>query len=103
MNTLKTCLESKSAIAMVTVMAMTLLAPDAMAGTSGTEFDDIWTLLSGWTQGTLGKVIALAMFMVGVASGIVNQSIIAVATGIGGALALYYGPTVIEGVVAAVI
>jgi conjugal transfer pilus assembly protein TraA len=41
--------------------------------------------------------------MVGLAAGIVNQSIIAVVIGIGGALALYYAPTVINGVVAALI
>ena len=79
------------------------LAPEAMAGTGGTEFDDIYTLLVGWTQGTLGKIIALGMFMVGLSAGIVNQSIVAVVIGIGGALSLYYGPTVINGVVAALV
>jgi conjugal transfer pilus assembly protein TraA len=74
-----------------------------MAGTGGTEFNDIYTLLVGWTQGTLGKIIALGMFMVGLSAGIVNQSIVSVVVGIGGALALYYGPTVISGVVTALV
>jgi conjugal transfer pilus assembly protein TraA len=86
-----------------TVTASVLLVPDVLAGTGGSEFDDIYNLLVGWTQGTLGKIIALGMFMVGLAAGIVNQSIISVVIGIGGALALYYGPTVINGVVAATI
>lgn len=85
------------------VAAVALASNDAMAGTAGTEFDDIYTLLVGWTQGTLGKIIALGMFLVGLAAGIVNQSIIAVVIGIGGALALYYAPTVINGVVAALV
>ncbi|MBS3952243.1 MAG: pili assembly chaperone, partial [Methylomicrobium sp.] len=69
----------------------------------GSEFDDIYTLLVGWTQGTLGKIIALGMFMVGLSAGIVTQSIVSVVIGIGGALALYYGPNVINGVVAALV
>ncbi|WP_228779251.1 TraA family conjugative transfer protein [Methylobacter sp. BlB1] len=93
----------KALLASAAVAAVTLASNDAMAGTAGTEFDDIYTLLVGWTQGTLGKIIALGMFMVGLAAGIVNQSIIAVVIGIGGALALYYAPTVINGVVAALI
>lgn len=80
-----------------------VLGSDAMAGTGGTEFDDIYSLLVGWTTGTLGKVIALGMFMVGLAAGIVNQSIVAVVIGIGGALALNYAPTVISNVVSALV
>jgi conjugal transfer pilus assembly protein TraA len=100
----KATLSRKTAIlATVATAALALSATDAMAGTGGTEFDDIYTLLVGWTQGTLGKIIALGMFMVGLAAGIVNQSIVAVVIGIGGALALYYGPTVINGVVAALV
>lgn len=75
----------------------------AMAGSDGSEFNDIWTLLSGWAKGTLGKIIALGIFMVGIAAGIVNQSIVATVAGIGGALVMYYGPAVIEGIVTAVI
>jgi conjugal transfer pilus assembly protein TraA len=100
----KASLSRKTAIlATVATAALALSATDALAGTGGTEFDDIYTLLVGWTQGTLGKIIALGMFMVGLAAGIVNQSIISVVIGIGGALALYYAPTVISGVVAALV
>jgi conjugal transfer pilus assembly protein TraA len=102
MNRLKAFFTSKTVLASAAVAAVALV-PEAMAGTGGTEFDDIYTLLVGWTQGTLGKIIALGMFMVGLSAGIVNQSIVSVVIGIGGALALYYGPTVINGVVAALI
>jgi conjugal transfer pilus assembly protein TraA len=104
MNKLKALFTSKAFLASAAVAAVALaLVPEAMAGTGGTEFDDIYTLLVGWTQGTLGKIIALGMFMVGLSAGIVNQSIVSVVIGIGGALALYYGPTVINGVVAALV
>lgn len=86
-----------------TVMVFGLLAGEAMAGTGGTEFASIYTLLLGWSQGSLGKVIALAMFLVGLSAGIIQQSISAVVIGVGGAMALFYGPTVISGVVSAVI
>ena len=102
MNRLKALFTNKAVVAS-TLVAAAALSSDAMAGTGGTEFDDIYTLLVGWTQGTLGKIIALGMFMVGLSAGIINQSIVAVVVGIGGALALYYGPTVINGVVSALV
>jgi len=86
-----------------TLVLLAAMIPEAMAGTGGTEFDAIYTLLVGWTQGTLGKIIALTMFLVGLSGGIIRQSIAAVVVGVGGALALFYGPTVIGGVVSAVI
>lgn len=99
----KATLSRKTALLAVVGTAALFAGADAMAGTGGTEFDDIYTLLVGWTQGTLGKIIALGMFLVGLSAGIVNQSIVAVVIGIGGALALYYGPTVISGVVSALV
>ena len=100
----KSTLSKKTAVLTTVATAAVLLsATDAMAGTGGTEFDDIYNLLVGWTQGTLGKIISLGMFMVGLAAGIVNQSIVAVVIGIGGALALYYAPTVISNVVAGLV
>lgn len=102
MKSLRKLLSVKTAL-LVAAVSSVALAPEAMAGTGGTEFDDIYTLLVGWTQGTLGKIIALGMFMVGLSAGIVNQSIVSVVIGIGGALALYYSPTVISGVVSALV
>lgn len=102
MKQLKALFTNKAVLASA-LAAAAVMSTDAMAGTGGTEFDDIYTLLVGWTQGTLGKIIALGMFMVGLSAGIINQSIVAVVVGIGGALALYYGPTVISGVVSALV
>ncbi|AKJ36856.1 conjugal transfer protein TraA [Aeromonas hydrophila NJ-35] len=42
-----------------------VLAPDSVhAGTGGTAFDDVWTTLKDWTQGTLGRIVAGAMILV---------------------------------------
>jgi conjugal transfer pilus assembly protein TraA len=86
----------------VLVMSLLMLA-SAHAGTGGTEFADIYTLISGWAAGTLGKVIAVSLFLVGVAAGIIQQSLMAAVLGVGGALVVNYGPTVIDGIISAVI
>lgn len=76
-----------------------LFAVDAIAGGGGaTQFGTLSTQLQGWAQGDLGIVIALAALIVGLAIGVVKQSMMAVVTGFGIALALYYGPQVIVGI-----
>jgi conjugal transfer pilus assembly protein TraA len=83
--------------------ALVIFQEASFAGTDGDDFADIYTKLESWSKGTLGKVIALGMFLVGLATGVVQQSIIAVVIGISGALSLYYGPAIINSVVSAVI
>ena len=85
------------------LLAMVLFQEASLAGTDGDDFADIYTKLEAWSKGTLGKVIALGMFLVGLATGVVQQSIIAVVIGISGALSLYYGPAIINSVVSALI
>ena len=102
MNKLKALFSPKAVVA-TAALATVAMAPDAKAGTAGTEFDAIYTLLVGWSQGTLGKIISLGMFLVGLSAGIVNQSIVSVVIGLGGALAVYYGPNIISNVVSALI
>ena len=84
-------------------LGMAALPEMALAGTGGTEFSDIYTLLSGWAKGTLGKVIAIGVFLVGVTAGIVQQSLMAAAVGIGAALVMYFGPGVIENILTALV
>ena len=47
----------------------------------GSEFDDIWTLIQGWSQGVLGRIIALGALIVGIAFGLVRQSVVAAVIG----------------------
>lgn len=84
-------------------MCLSLYAVSAMAGTGGTEFTEIYTTIQGWAQGYLGKTIALAAFVVGMALGITQQSIMAIALGIGGGIAVYYTPNIIDSLVVAVL
>ena len=83
-------------------VALALACSDTVfAGDQGSEFDDVWNTLLGWAQGTLGKIIALSMMLVGIIAGVARQSIMAFAMGIASGLGLFYAPTVINGVVSA--
>ena len=56
-------------------------ASAAMAGTGGSEFSDVATLLEEWSQGVLGKILALGALIVGIAFGLVRQSVVAAVIG----------------------
>jgi conjugal transfer pilus assembly protein TraA len=83
------------------IVATSIYAPDVWAGKDGTEFDDVWKTLEGWAQGTLGKIIAVAMILVGLVMGVVRQSIMAFAIGIAGGMGLYNAPGIIESIMTA--
>lgn len=69
----------------------------ATAGANSSDFDTIVTLFTEWLEGSLGKVIALGSLAVGLAVGIAQQSIMAVTVGIAMALAVSFGPGVLNG------
>lgn len=81
-----------ASLAMISVLS----APEVFAGTGGAEFAGIWTTLTGWMEGTLGKIAAGAMILVGIIGGVARQSIMAFAVGVGGGIGLYNTPTVID-------
>ncbi len=65
------------------------------------DFDEVWELLAGWTQGALGKVLALGALILGIGFGLVRQSVAAAAVGLGMAIVLQYGPYVINQIIGA--
>ncbi|OSZ33075.1 conjugal transfer protein TraA [Alcaligenes faecalis] len=86
----------------VLMVAMFLLAVNTShAGAGGLEFEEIWQTLKEWTQGTLGRIIAGAMILIGIIGGIARQSLIAFALGIGGGIGLYNAPDIIESILSA--
>ena len=93
---------AKAAVA-CSLMAGAAAAFAGVGGTTpgGSEFDAIWTLIQGWSQGVLGRIIALGALIVGIAFGLVRQSVVAAVIGISMAIVLQYGPDVIEGIVTA--
>jgi conjugal transfer pilus assembly protein TraA len=82
------------------LMALMISEP-SVAGTGGDAFTDVWDTLKDWTQGTLGRIVAGAMVLVGIVGGIARQSLMAFALGIGGGMGLYNTPTVVESVMSA--
>ena len=83
------------------IVLAALAAGSAMAGTGGDEFSTVYDTLVEWTQGTLGRIISIAMILVGLVAGVVRQSIMALVVGLAGGMGLYNAPTVIEAVMTA--
>lgn len=80
------------------VALLTLVSGIAFAGNQGAEFDTIYQMVRGWLEGTLGKVLAMGAFGIGMAVGIVKQSLMALAIGIGFAVVLAYAPAIIDAI-----
>lgn len=93
--------KSKALFTKLVMVAAVMFPAAAMAGTGGTEFDEIWITLTDWIEGTLGRIVAAAIVVVGVVAGIVRQSLMAFAIGIAGGMGLYNTPGIIEEVMSA--
>lgn len=90
-------------MAFLGVVMVMLFAGRALAGTGGTEFQEIYTTLTDWTTGYLGKSMAAGLFLTGMAIGIIRQSLMAIVLGIAGGMAVHYTPSIIDAVVTALI
>lgn len=86
--------------ALVALSAVAATTP-AMASTTNTDFDLVFTTLREWTEGSLGRVLAISMIIIGITMGIARQSIMSFAIGIAAGLGLYTAPAVVEGIVSA--
>jgi conjugal transfer pilus assembly protein TraA len=75
----------------------------AFAGTTGTEFLNFYNLVLGWAEGYLGRGLAIASLIIGVGIGMVRGTIMPAMVGVGIALIFAVGPSVVNGIVSAVI
>lgn len=82
---------------------LALLAGSALAGTTGTEFQTVYSTLLNWATGFLGKSIAIAAFILGAGIGVARSSPIPALVGIVFALFMVYVPTIIDSIMTAVI
>lgn len=74
---------------------------EALAGTGGTGmFDAIYTDISSWTTGYLGKIFAIMALLVGIGGG-VKGNYTALFGGIGVGAAAMYGPSILDSIVTA--
>ncbi len=76
-----------------------MIAGPAIAGTDGTEFQDLYTMVKGWTNGYLGRSIALVFLLIGLGVGVVRGSIISAVGCIAAAMCLLIAPSVIESII----
>ena len=86
-------------------LALVLLATatGALAGTTGTEFQSLYTWLTGLVQGYFGKAAAVAAIGLGALFSLARLNPIAILSGIGLAVFLQYAPTIASGILAATI
>lgn len=91
---------SKTLISRYGLLLATLMVigGTAFAGTGGTTFDTIYTTVRGWAEGTLGKLLAVSAFIIGMGIGIVRQSVLAIVLGLAFAVSLAYAPAVIDSI-----
>jgi len=84
------------------VISLLLLNQECIAGTGGSsEFGTIYTLLTGWLQGMLGRILAVTFVMVGLVAGVMRGSMMGLVLGIACGLGVYTAPTVIDNIVTA--
>ncbi len=93
----------KSLCTTVFALVLALLAGSALAGTTGTEFQTIYSTLLNWATGYLGKSIAIAAFILGAGIGVARSSPIPALVGVVFALFMVYVPTIIDSIMTAVI
>ncbi|WP_231879341.1 MULTISPECIES: TraA family conjugative transfer protein [Methylomonas] len=101
MKQMKNLVKIKLLVALVAVAGMFLFSSESFAGTGSTEFNAVYTLLTNWMQGSLGKLIAAAFIVVGLIAGVLRNSLMGFAVGVAAGLGLFTAPGIINAVVTA--
>ncbi len=83
-------------------IAFVFLMP-AVAGTGGTEFNDLVDMVVGWSEGGLGKALAVTAFLLGGAIGMVRSTMLPMIIGLGFGLGFTMGPGIIQGMFTALV
>ncbi|MGP5109103.1 MULTISPECIES: TraA family conjugative transfer protein [Pseudomonas] len=84
----------------VALLVCVVFASMAHAGTGGGDgFDNVWAAISEYLKGTMGRVLVGLIVIVGVAAGVVRQSLMSFAVAVGAAIGLFYSPEIIEGII----
>jgi len=81
-----------------TALLLAVASGSAVAGTDAT-FDAVYQTIRGWATGSLGKLFAVAAFIIGMGIGLVKQSAMAIVLGLAFALIMFYGPGIIDSLV----
>ena len=97
MNTAQVLLAALAPAAFITVEVIAYTAGTATTGAAA-SFDALLTEIMGWISGPLGTLLAVVALGVGLAIGVMQQSIMAAVVGIFFAAVVNYGPGILEGV-----
>lgn len=85
------------------LMTFGLMSLPALAGTSGTEFEFLYNLVKGWSEGYLGRSLAISAFLVGAIVGFAKSTAMPALVGVVFAVLFAIGPNIIAGIASAVI
>ena len=88
-------------LALIALLALLVAAGSALAGTTGTEFQTLYTLLTGWMTGFLGRSVAVIFIIIGVIAGAARQSIMGFVLGISAGVGMFLAPAIVDNVVTA--
>jgi conjugal transfer pilus assembly protein TraA len=80
-----------------------LLATSALAGTTGTEFTGLYNMIKGWSEGYLGRTLAIAAFLVGAIVGFARSTAMPALIGVVFAVLFSIGPGIIDGIASGLI
>lgn len=90
-------------LACVSAVAVIGLQATAHAGTTGTEFQDAYEMLTEWINGYFGRALAIAFLLVGLFMGIARQNLMACGVSIAVAFGLIITPTILDNVLSATV
>lgn len=88
---------------LLAAVALCLVASSALAGTTGTEFQTLYTWINGVVTGYFGRAVSVAAVGIGAILSIARVNPIPILAGVGFAIFLQYTPTIISGVLTATI
>lgn len=90
-------------VATAILVAILLMMAAAQAGVTGTEFQPTYELIVGWAKGYLGKIFAVAAFLIGAGFSAARQNPMPAIFGLVLALIIGFGPSLIESILTATI
>lgn len=88
---------------LLAAVTLCLVAGTALAGTTGTEFQTLYTWINGVVTGYFGRAVSVAAVGIGAILSIARVNPIPILAGVGFAIFLQYTPTIISGVLTATI
>jgi conjugal transfer pilus assembly protein TraA len=95
-------LRNKKTMLLLAAM-MAFFSIEAFAGTTGTQFQGLYTMIHDWATGYLGRTLAISAFVIGAGMGLARSSAIPALIGVVVALFMFYIPQVIESILTAVV